>query len=987
MTTGGGVTIGFAPSGTLNVTTGAGVQSVTYTGTSGTTFTGCSGGTGTMSTGGAVYAPIQLTTSAANTYPNLGSVVVSGVLGNTTSNGTWTVNTPTYNINNALFYGTTIGFPSNTLSLPQATINANTAAPFTTTTAVQALPTATINVTAAATASTTINAGATSLPAATITVVSTAGFPTTGTINVSSTVSTTIALGSNGATLPQSTIFVASTAGYPATGGTITVTSSGGPQTVTYTTVNGTAFTGCSGGTGTIATANAVTGGPFAQTVTYTGVAATTFTGCLGGVGAITTGNAVNNTGFFTNFPTVGSAYINTTTGAQLVSYTGVTATTLTGCTGGTGSTSVAGPVFTAFSPASSYTSITAGSNGASLPQTTINVASTTVASTTIAASSNGQTLPQTTINVASTTGFSASGVIYVTTDGGAQVITYTGISSTSFTGCTGGSGTMSTGGSVIAGFPSSGYVYVTTNLGYQVVTYTGITGTTFTGCSGGTGTMSTGGSVFLGYAPTGTINVSTSTGIYPVTYTGTTATTFTGGSGGSGTMSTGGAINSPITIITTAGTTLLYNHSVITAGIGGMQNANNTFIVTPISNNVISLGSVALGAGAYTSGGTITDHQNFVLNNSVPNGTWTSGGTQQSLVSNMVGKLLVIWKPGSQSSEDSLYIITSVIGNNQLKISLNTGGTPDSVNSHPSFTQRSNINYRVVDLAAAHNAIPVVAASNGNYITLQFNPSAIGLNPGQANSQFQFQATGYQFGGGSTGFNVVMSPGGNWNGITFPVTGNYQIDATSAFGSQSAGMFNGSPNGNMAITMAADPGFLWMHFKDINSGDGSSYFHIEIPTRLYPASADTNPMVCMYRGGVFNGSVFNITATTGANFGHGFFMKGTDNVIRTGYTLAKSLSGDASPIFGLNLTDFRLAFNTAKGFILASDSLFSMPSVTGQYSLGRIKFRTIKFTSTPLPLYHRFGTPGGNQYLNIQNGIAIIWDNTILPTNLFFIL
>lgn len=46
----------FPSSGTINVVTGAGTQSVTYTGTTGTTFTGCSGGTGTMSTGGAVTA-------------------------------------------------------------------------------------------------------------------------------------------------------------------------------------------------------------------------------------------------------------------------------------------------------------------------------------------------------------------------------------------------------------------------------------------------------------------------------------------------------------------------------------------------------------------------------------------------------------------------------------------------------------------------------------------------------------------------------------------------------------------------------------------------------------------------------------------------------------------------------------------------------------------------------------------------------------------
>ncbi len=1049
MTTGGAVTIGFPQSGTLNVTTNAGVQSVTYTSTTSTSFTGCTGGTGTMSTGGAVSAPIQLTTSALNSYPNLASVVVSGMLGNTTANGTWTVTTPIYNVSNALFYGTTIGFPSNGAALPQATINANTVAPFTTTTGIQTLPTGTINVAATAPASTTVASGSNNvtLPNATVNVVSTTGFPTAGTINVATTVSTVIGLSSNGQSLPQSTIFVNSTAGFPVSGtigvqtsisttiaagsnglslpqgtinvastagfpasGQIYVTTSTGTQLVTYTATSGgnqftgctggtgvmstggavnpavsytgitpVSFTGCSGGAGTMASNNTVSGGPFNQVVTYTGVSGTAFTGCSGGLGTMFTGNSVGNTGFFNTFPTQGSVYINTTTGAQLVNYTGVSATTLTGCTGGSGNTSSGGSVFTAFSPASAYTSIAAGSNGVSLPQSTINVAATSVATTTIAAGSNGQVLPQGTINVASTTGFPANGgVLWVTTSGGQQVVTYTGVTATSFTGCTGGSGTMSTGGAVSAGFPNSGYIYVTTNLGYQVVTYTGISGTTFTGCSGGSGTMSTGGPVFLGYAPTGTINVATSTGVYAVTYTGTTATTFTGGSGGSGTMLTGGSINSPITAITSSFHTMQYGQSVISAGIGGLPNANSTFTVTPISNDVLALNG-SLGAGAYTSGGTITDHQNFYLNGSVPNGNWTSGGTQQAQTFNMVSKALVIWKPNSGTSEDGIYVITAVLSPNTVKVNLNTGGTPDSVTLHPSFLQRSNINYRVVDMGGAMNT---AGQASGNYITMQFNPSAVGINPGQANSQVQV------INNSSAGFmNFIMSPGGNWNGITFPVTGNYQIDATTALGSFSGNIYNGTPNGNVAITMAADPSFFWMHHKDINSGDDSAYIHIEIPTRLYSQTSDTNPMVILYRGGVFNGSVYNIGTSSGQNFGHGFAMKGTDGVVRTHYASAKSLSGDASPVFGVNLTDFRLGFNTSRGSVLASDIVLTLPGVSGQYSLGRARIRTIKFTSTPLPLYHRFGVPGGTQFLNVQSGVAIIWDNTILPSNLFFIL
>ena len=58
--------------------------------------------------------------------------------------------------------------------------------------------------------------------------------------------------------LPTATIFVASTTGFPPAG-TLYVASSLGIQTVTYTGKTATAFTGCSGGAGTLSTGNAVT--------------------------------------------------------------------------------------------------------------------------------------------------------------------------------------------------------------------------------------------------------------------------------------------------------------------------------------------------------------------------------------------------------------------------------------------------------------------------------------------------------------------------------------------------------------------------------------------------------------------------------------------------------------------------------------------------------------------------------------------------------
>jgi hypothetical protein len=91
---------------------------------------------------------------------------------------------------------------------------------------------------------------------------------------IASVPTTTIAAGSNAAALPQATINVAATTGF-ATAGKFTVTISGSPVTVTYTGVTGTSFTGCTGGTGTLATAQAVGGQAVlsaAATATGTGI-------------------------------------------------------------------------------------------------------------------------------------------------------------------------------------------------------------------------------------------------------------------------------------------------------------------------------------------------------------------------------------------------------------------------------------------------------------------------------------------------------------------------------------------------------------------------------------------------------------------------------------------------------------------------------------------------------------------------------------------
>jgi hypothetical protein len=183
--------------------------------------------------------------------------------------------------------------------------------------------------------------------------------------------STTIAAGSNGATLPQSTINVAAITGFPLAGAIYVDTATNGRQLITYTSASGTQLLGCSGGTGTLATSQAVSfagllalSGSTTQIVTNQLLArdlkdyaihilsgpnsgstvpisgSTFFVGsttiAAGSNGAALPQSTIN-VASTAGFAQSGQILVTISGAPQLITYTGITATSFTGCTGGTG--------------------------------------------------------------------------------------------------------------------------------------------------------------------------------------------------------------------------------------------------------------------------------------------------------------------------------------------------------------------------------------------------------------------------------------------------------------------------------------------------------------------------------------------------------------------------------------------------------------------------------------------------------------------------
>lgn len=144
--------------------------------------------------------------------------------------------------------------------------------------------------------------------------------------------STTITAGSNGVTLPQTTINVVSTIGFSGSG-SFTLNS----ETITYTGITSTTFTGCSGGTSTLATGDTVS--ILKTDINSTGIYIAGYpfpynqaTTIAAGSNGLTLPQATITVASTSSFPSVGSFTLN----SEIITYTGKTSTTFTGCSGGT---------------------------------------------------------------------------------------------------------------------------------------------------------------------------------------------------------------------------------------------------------------------------------------------------------------------------------------------------------------------------------------------------------------------------------------------------------------------------------------------------------------------------------------------------------------------------------------------------------------------------------------------------------------------------
>lgn len=360
------------------------------------------------------------------------------------------------------------------------------------------------------------------------------------------------------------------------------------------------------------------------------------------------------------------------------------------------------------------------------------------------------------------------------------------------------------------------------------------------------------------------------------------------------------------------------------------------------------------------------------VLMASGTNAATTLNGDTVTSVSNpftaaMVGKYITLWKAASGSSEDSVYQITAFDNAGQIRVNVANGGTPSVTTLRPQFTARTSINFRVIDA----NAASILTFAAGQYVVWQMTPT----QAGQANGQIQIFLRAGNPNLTNPGF--VLSPGGTWNGSAFTdgttETQGNQIQSSGWFQNATAGLLG-------SVTMIGDKDGLIVIVNGGNvGGTVSSGFHFEMPTRNYPQANDLNPLTVMTWGQE------NIrTNQTTTNYGGGFVMRWQDGVTRKMRTISKSYfgNGDATKTFGHpTFTDGNYAFSTSLGKVLATEAGLAGVGVAAQYQLNRCRFKYLRLISAAIPSYHRVGDNG--EYIHLQSGVCVPWDNTILPSNL----
>jgi hypothetical protein len=316
-------------------------------------------------------------------------------------------------------------------------------------------------------------------------------------------------------------------------------------------------------------------------------------------------------------------------------------------------------------------------------------------------------------------------------------------------------------------------------------------------------------------------------------------------------------------------------------------------------------------------------------------------------------------------------------------------GCTPFSGNLKPSFTSRSNINYRVIDYAQINQT-----HTTFNYIVLQMNGAPY-VNSGQANSQVRLRLASRAHTGDTVprGVSILMCPSGTYYGTGSndgSTGGNgVQISTLTDIGevgpnSNSGADWHNNPGaGTQCINIIAAQDFFILYSRGIFASNGCG-FHVEIPQRLYPFEYDPNPMaMCGFSYGLYlvnnnnagYGAMYSFTSDIKPNlhFTSGHHQAGDSYNV---HTLADRIDRYSNGYYN------NMWYNVFTKKFLFTDGVIGTVAAIDQQYMARARLRRVRFIAPIIPDMNRLGDDG--EWLHVNGGVLWPWDNAVLPATIF---
>lgn len=359
---------------------------------------------------------------------------------------------------------------------------------------------------------------------------------------------------------------------------------------------------------------------------------------------------------------------------------------------------------------------------------------------------------------------------------------------------------------------------------------------------------------------------------------------------------------------------------------------------------------------------------------------------TESTMNHGLMTKYCVLWKPDSDSKDDSIYRISGLGSTpNSILLEQYVGNGPRKGGKN-SFRDRTNINFRIIDINAT-TKLAGFASNQGMVIQLNGAPEVnIGQDIPQARIAVTYANTTNDYNNKEIKFTLQVSPGGTWNGSAFtdgsPISSNtflfvYQYNSTFyMFGARDFLIFS-----------------IFNTFTNIPRVSG---MHLEVPKRLYPIASDKNPVAwCTW----VNNSTYDnrLSFSQTSAYWSGFSMFCEDNQVRNWNCITRvPLPIGTKHSTSITTTNQSLYssqtipnyFGTANynvdttSYLTSPILLHHTGSATdNQHSMTRCRLRRVRSTFDNIPVGTRFN----DDWTYVGNGLLFPWDGSSQQIGLFW--